>query len=132
MQLRQSAVAQKALECLDRAKSEEYFEEYGTRANSFPSMVIQVGLAQSLGFLLAKSGSNSSLERAYQRYYLDLVLLARVAVPELPQDSDSFYRWVLKAELAGYRRLTQAVLDGGVWLKRIYQGTNKAPRGGRP
>ncbi len=130
MQLRQSQLAEQALLCLERVKHLEYFAEYGTRANSFPSMVVQVGLAQALGFLRAKSGANNSrLERAYRQYYEDLVTLARIPMPNAPSDGDAFYSWVVALELGDYRRATQAILDGGVWLKRIYQGTEKPARG---
>ncbi|MGK9451811.1 type III-B CRISPR module-associated protein Cmr5 [Acidithiobacillus caldus] len=127
MQLRQSLLAKNALRCLEDAQKQGYFDEYGTRANSVPTMILQVGLAQALGFLRAKSGEQrSTLERAYRRYYLDLVALARVAISDAPEEEGQFYAWVLSLDLGDYRRVTQAVLDGGVWLKRIYQGTAKS------
>lgn len=125
MQLRQTEVAKRALECVSQAQADAHtFAEYGTRANSFPTMIIQAGLAQALGFLRAKSGTDNPLSRAYFRYYDDLVSLARVSVTDLPEGRDAFYERVISAELGEYRRLTQAVLDGAVWLKRIYQGTD--------
>ncbi|MCE5360045.1 type III-B CRISPR module-associated protein Cmr5 [Candidatus Igneacidithiobacillus taiwanensis] len=129
MILRQSAIAAHAIECVQRAQDDpKIFAEYGTRANSFPSMIVQVGLAQALGFLRAKSGDNTSLAKAYNRYYTDLFELTRIAIPDAPEDPDRFYHHVLRAELGEYRRLSQTILDASVWLKRIYQGTDK--RGG--
>lgn len=124
MKLRQSEIAQKALECITAAaKTQDEFSEYGTRANSFPSMILQSGLAQALGFLRAKSGNGNTLERAYARYYLDLVSLVLIALPTMPTDGEAFYNEVLRAELGEYRRISQLTLDSAVWLKRLYQGT---------
>ena len=132
MRLRQSEIAEKALECITTASAQrDQFDEYGTRANSFPTMILQSGLAQALGFLRAKSGNDSPLKKAYAQYYKDMVTLVRVAIPALPMDGEAFYQEVLKAELSDYRRISQVTLDGAVWLKRLYQGTAKSEKGGQ-
>ncbi|OFC30541.1 type III-B CRISPR module-associated protein Cmr5 [Acidithiobacillus caldus] len=125
MKLRQSDIAAQAIKCVERAQRDrQIFAEYGTRANSFPSMIVQVGIAQALGFLRAKSGHGNTLERAYDQYYHDLLELARIAIPEAPSNAEGFYNSVLQAELGEYRRLSQIILDASVWLKRICQGAD--------
>ncbi|MHB1494480.1 MAG: type III-B CRISPR module-associated protein Cmr5 [Acidithiobacillus sp.] len=132
MRLRQSEIAEKALECITTASAQrDLFDEYGTRANSFPTMILQSGLAQALGFLRAKSGDDSPLKKAYAQYYKDLVALVRVAMPALPPDGEAFYQEVLQAELGDYRRISQITLDSAVWLKRLYQGSPKPKNGGQ-
>lgn len=133
MRLRQSEMAEKALECIQTvALQRDMFDEYGSRANSFPIMILQSGIAQALGFLRAKSANrHSTLEKAYAQYYDDLVAIIRIAMPALPADGESFYSKVLEAELGEYRRISQFALDSAVWLKRLYQGTPKAANGGR-
>ncbi len=132
MKLRQSEIAEKALECITTASAQrDQFDEYGTRANSFPTMILQSGLAQALGFLRAKSGNNNTLEKAYAQYYNDLVALVRIALPSLPGEREAFYTEVLTAELGDYRRISQVALDSAVWIKRLYQGTAKSEKGGQ-
>lgn len=131
MKLRQSEIAEKALVCISEAeKLNDLFNEYGTRANGFPVMILQSGLAQALGFLRAKSSGDNTLGKAYARYYRDLVSLVCIALPAMPADGEAFYKEVLKADLGEYRRISQFTLDSAVWLKRLYQGSAHAQEEG--
>ena len=123
MKLRQSDIAQEAYDRIESLKTDalrDIREEYKTRANRFPAMVVQSGLAQAMGFLRAKADpKGSSLGRAYARYLEDLVKVAHRGWPALKGDSEAFYRDVTSADLARYRRLTQLVLDASVWMKSL-------------
>ena len=122
MKLRQSEVAARALVCIENAANLSYRAEYRTRANSFPTMVAQSGLAQAFGFLLAKKNSLDDLGRAYDVYTRDLVAVVRAGWPDLEaQDPDNFYCSVVQADLGQYRRLTRATIDAALWLKRLAQ-----------
>jgi len=123
MKLRQSEVAARALVCIENAANLSYRAEYRTRANSFPTMVAQSGLAQAFGFLLAKKqGGPHDLRLAYNVYTRDLVAVVHAGWPDLEaQDPDHFYCLVVQADLGQYRRLTRATLDAALWLKRLAQ-----------
>jgi CRISPR-associated protein Cmr5 len=121
MKLRQSEMAARALVCIENAANLSYRNEYRTRANSFPTMVAQSGLAQAFGFLLAKKRSPDDLG-AYDVYTRDLIAVVGAGWPDLAaQDPDAFYDLVVRADLGQYRRLTRATLDAALWLKRLAQ-----------
>jgi CRISPR-associated protein Cmr5 len=120
MKLRQSEMAARALVCIEAAAGLPRRAEYRTRANSFPTMVAQSGLAQAFGFLLAKSSPDDL--GAYDVYTRDLVAVVGAGCPDLAaQDPDAFYDLVVRADLGQYRRLTRATLDAALWLKRLAQ-----------
>jgi CRISPR-associated protein Cmr5 len=122
MKLRQSDVAARALVCIEGVANLSCRAEYRTRANSFPTMVAQSGLAQAFGFLLAKSAGPRELGEAYRIYTHDLVAVVRAGWPDLAaRDPDAFYGLVVQADLSRYRRLTRATLDAALWLKRLAQ-----------
>ncbi len=103
---------------LDSVKSvlgnTQFADEYKPRAMSFPTMVLQAGLAQAVGFLAAKSGTDAK-GKAYQRYLDDLAKVAGQGTGK------ALLEQVLAADLAGYRLLTRDVLDAAGWLKRFCQ-----------
>ncbi len=126
MELRQSNVAGLALDRIEAAKHAPFVAEYKTRANSFPAILVQSGLAQAIGFLRAKAGRRENdLERAYAMYLQDLQDVTRAGWAQLAQDPEAFYRDIVSADLGRYRRLTRAVLDASVWLKSLAQANLK-------
>lgn len=121
MELRQSRVADKAWQCIVDTQKKEFFKEYGTRTQDFPAMLLRSGLAQSLGFLRAKKGSGTNLEKAYEAYSRHIFEIVKVA-GFASIDADVFYNNVLKCELTEYRYISQLVMDAAIWLKRLYEG----------
>jgi len=92
---------------VDRVSPKE-FDEYKARADSFPTFVMQAGLAQAVGFLKAKG-------EVYKKYLNDLALV-------LGKENDqAFYREVIQAERVEYRLLTRKALAAAGWLKRMAQ-----------
>lgn len=89
--------------------------KYRTRAMSFPAMVMQAGLVQSVGFLRAKS--NGKDDNEFGRYLLDLA-----QVLDEQQDAKRLHeRAVAIDDLREYRLLTREVVDAAGWLKRFAQ-----------
>lgn len=85
-------------------------KEYGALALSFPVLVLQAGLAQACGFVLAK-------QRPAQLCYLDD--LATV----LGEDGGRrLHEKVIASDLSTYQHLTRCTLDAAGWFKRYAQG----------
>ncbi|MBS0212720.1 MAG: type III-B CRISPR module-associated protein Cmr5 [Proteobacteria bacterium] len=114
-QTRTQRMARLALERVQQAaKDKEFAKKYKPRAMSFATMVMQSGLAQAAGFLMAKSGGKVAGDEYGQ--YLDDV--ARVAGQG---SGKAFFEEALRADLARYRLLTREALDASGWLKRMTQ-----------
>lgn len=116
--VRQSRTQRMARLALDRVKpvaAGVLAKDYRSRAMSFPTVVLQSGLAQAVGFLAAKSGSKNDKERAYRQYLDDVAHVAGF------HGGDSLLQDALKAELPRYRLLTREVLDASAWIKRFCQ-----------
>lgn len=113
-QSRAQRLAQPALACVKSVAASALAKDYKPRAMSFPTMVLQSGLAQALGFLAAKTGQDAK-GKAYQQYFNDLATVAGFSsAAALLEDG-------LKADLPRYRLLTRDVLDAACWLKRFSQ-----------
>ena len=113
-QSRAQRMAQPALGCVKVVAASNLAKDYKPRAMGFPTMVLQSGLAQAVGFLAAKS-SKDGKGKAYQQYFDDLA-----KVTGYP-NSAALLQDALKADLPRYRLLTRDVLDAAVWLKRFCQ-----------
>ncbi|MGX5672441.1 type III-B CRISPR module-associated protein Cmr5 [Thermomonas fusca] len=113
-QSRAQRMAKPALACVKSAAASNLAKDYKPRAMAFPTMVLQSGLAQAVGFLAAKSGKDGK-GKAYQQYFDDLAKVAG-----LP-NSEALLQEALRADLPRYRLLTRDVLDAASWLKRFCQ-----------
>lgn len=105
--------------------------KYRTLALTFPSMILQSGLSQTIGFLLAK-GSLKENEAAENKdnkeeskkikvneHLLLLEHLAKLLSDEKNEyDGKSLHGKILKADLAEYQLLTRKALDASTCLKR--------------
>ncbi|MEW6260769.1 MAG: type III-B CRISPR module-associated protein Cmr5 [Thermodesulfobacteriota bacterium] len=99
-----------ANECIQAVPVRD-FEGYKARADSFPTFVMQAGLAQAVGFLKAKG----SKEPVYALYLKDLAKVLG------KRDATHLYQEVIAAELNEYRLLTRQALAAAGWLKRMAQ-----------
>lgn len=95
-----------------RSAPEKERKEYKARADNFPVLVLQSGLAQAVGFMLAKAPPKSA---AYQRYLSDLAKMLGFA------DGAALQQRAISAELRDYRQLTREALAAASWLKRFGQ-----------
>lgn len=118
----------------DDKKASSLSAKYRTLALNFPSMILQSGLSQSIGFLLAK-GSLKENEAAENKdnkeeskkikvneHLLLLEHLAKLLSDEKNEyDGKSLHGEILKADLAEYQLLTRKALDASTCLKRYTQ-----------
>ena len=92
---------------------------YSSLANSFPSMILQNGLAQATGFLLAKGkGEHKAL-------LADLNAVLRAAESVTSVDGDALHQRIINADLSETMQLTRHALDASAWIKRYSQGLLK-------
>lgn len=89
-----------------------YETKYRTLALNFPTMIMQSGLAQAVGFLMAKSSSTD---------YEYALLLTHVAQLLGYPDSNILHTVILKSSLGEYQLLTRRALDATAWIKRYTQ-----------
>ncbi len=112
--------AREALAKIDAIKGNAKLrDEYKSRADSFPVMVMQAGLAQGLGFLFAKSGNKT--DNGYGRYLQDLAAVLKAGGASTANSGEALQRHAISAELADYRLLTRETLAAAGWLKRFAQ-----------
>lgn len=122
MSLRAHRVATAAFTCVDarRTLDAEKLKKYGAIAHKLPGMILQNGLAQATGFLLAK-GKNA--EDDHHSWLLDdlNVLLGAGGSVKAP-GRDALHQRIVAADLLETLKLTRAALEASGWLKRYVQG----------
>ena len=113
MKIRSQQYAQKAYVCVEKVKAQpETVKEYRTLALTFPNMVLQSGLCQAVGFLLAK-GESHHHHKQLLKHLTDLL--------NGNEDYEKLHRDILKADLTEYQLLTRKALEAAAWLKRYTQ-----------
>jgi CRISPR-associated protein Cmr5 len=95
-------------------------KKYGSLAHKLPGMVLQSGLAQSTGFLLAK-GHNAD-ENVHSLLLDDLHFVLRAGHDLRSTSRLELHERILKANLTETLGLTRAALEASGWLKRYVQG----------
>lgn len=114
MQIRTQTFAKCAYARIQQIKDKSCVKEYGALALQFPVMILQGGLAQSTGFLLAKGKDH------HLAYLDDLAdILNEKGAKELHQK-------IINSDLDTCKRLTRNALEAAAWLKRYAQGELKA------
>ncbi|KFB76594.1 type III-B CRISPR module-associated protein Cmr5 [Candidatus Accumulibacter cognatus] len=89
-------------------------KKYGALALNFPVMVLQSGLAQATGFLLAKG------REEHLRYLDDLADVLGEG------NGQGFHGKIIASDLGDYQDLTRRTLEAAGWFKRYAQGILKA------
>jgi CRISPR-associated protein Cmr5 len=122
MSIRANRVAAAAYRQVEARKSGAAAErkKYGAIAHKLPGMILQNGLAQATGFLLAKGKDQSNDHHSWLLDDLNTVLRA-AGVLDAP-DRTELHRRVIGADLGQTLTLTRAALDASAWLKRYVQG----------
>lgn len=96
---------------LKQALDDSKFEaKYRTLALNFPTMIMQSGLAQAIGFLMAKGKDEHQIILQHIQTILDR--------PNLHAD-------ILASDIGQYQLLTRQALDATAWLKRYTQALLK-------
>lgn len=113
-------------------KAQSLSAKYRTLALNFPSMILQSGLSQTIGFLLAKGSLKKEHEPAENKHDKDeskktkvnehLLLLRHLAQllsdEQNKYDEKSLHEKILKTNLAEYQLFTRKALEASTCLKR--------------
>lgn len=114
--IRSQKYAQRAFGLIQKVEEEnEKVKEYRTLALNFPTMILQSGLAQAIGFLQAKGKEEH------------LLLLAHIA-ELLEENESSLHKKILEADLSHYQLLTRQAIEAASGLKRYTQALLPKPK----
>lgn len=124
MKVRTHAVARAAYECVARRRDEKGRhgvdkEKYGALAHKLPGMILENGLAQATGFLLAKGTPEHSEHRALLD---DLSATLRAAETTTASDGSHLHQEIIDSDVDRTLMLTRRSLEAAGWLKRYAQG----------
>jgi CRISPR-associated protein Cmr5 len=120
--IRSHQVARVAFDCVTRRVTDTSTQKkYGALAHKLPGMILQNGLAQATGFLLAKGSS------APEHLLLldDLKDVLRAGGTLIVDDRVALHQAILDANLLETVQYTRAALEASAWLKRYVQGLLK-------
>lgn len=113
MNIRTHQYAERAYPLVEKMQQNTLEAKYRTLALNFPTMIMQSGLAQAIGFLLAKGKDEHK------------VFLFHIAKLQDYQDAEQFHAAILKSSITEYQLLTRKSLDATAWLKRYTQALLK-------
>lgn len=114
--IRSQKYAQRAFGLIQKVKdSNKQVKEYRTLVLNFPTMILQSGLAQAIGFLQAKGKEEH------------LLLLAHIA-ELLGENKDGLHKKILEADLSHYQLLSRQALEAASSLKRYTQALLPKPK----
>ena len=116
--VRTHAVARAAFERVDARRDSPRKKEYGALAHRLPGMILQNGLAQATGFLLAK-GNDEHLGLLED---LGAVLRSAGVVPAASGDGRGLHDLIIASGLTDTMNLTRRSLEASAWIKRYVQG----------
>lgn len=117
--IRSHRVATAAYQCVEARQNDGTdCKKYGAIAHKLPGMILQNGLAQATGFLLAKGAS--APEHLMLLDDLKEVLRAGGALDVA--NGAAVHQAVIGADLARTLKLTRAALEASGWIKRYVQG----------
>jgi CRISPR-associated protein Cmr5 len=113
MKIRTHDVAQKAYALVDARLNFDKKKEYGSLAHKLPVLILQNGLAQATGFLIAKGEVHH------------IALLDDLAKLLDNMSGEKLHENVIAADLSQTMLLTRRSLEAAGWIKRYVQGVLK-------
>ena len=132
MNVRTHAVARAAFECVaarrDATKGRQGAEsaKYGALAHKLSGMILENGLAQATGFLLAKGNPE------HRALLNDLCAVLRAAKTTTAVDGPGLHGEIIDSDLGETLILTRRSLEAAGWLKRYVQGVLRVDATGAP
>lgn len=112
MQIRTHKYAEDAFPLVKAMQKDNFEAKYRTLALNFPTMVMQSGLAQAIGFLMAKAKDKPEHKIILQ--HIQTIL-----------DRPNLHADILASDIGQYQLLTRQTLDATAWLKRYTQALLK-------
>ena len=117
--IRSQQYAQEAYPLVAEMQKHQLKVKYCTLALNFPSMILQSGLSQAIGFLMAK-GKEKEEDKDKNQHQILLDHLATLVLGKQAQDKQ-LHQTILTADLTHYQLLTRQTLEAASWLKRYTQ-----------
>ena len=124
--VRTHTVAKTAYERVHAHRSDPKKKEYGALAHKLPGMILENGLAQATGFLLAKG------KPEHRALLDDLNAVLRSAEILATADGPALHREVIESDLHRTLVLTRRSLEASGWIKRYVQGVLRVGATGDP
>ena len=130
--IRQHNIAKAAFDCVsaqeERSKGQTEFDKkkYGALAHKLPMLILQNGLAQATGFLIAKNSEKTN-EHLLLLDDLAQVILASPYALETAEDGigdkgKALHETVINSDINKLTRLTRLSLEASGALRRYVQG----------
>lgn len=104
--IRSKKYAELAYPLVEKIKGTETEAKYRTLALTFPTMIMQSGLAQAIGFLMAKD------EAHHQKMLSHLATLL---------NKTNLHSDILASNITDYQKITRDAIEATSWLKRYTQ-----------
>ena len=114
MQIRTHKYAELAYPLIVEIQGSTTEAKYRTLALTFPSMVMQSGLAQAVGFLMAKNNEEHKALLEHLAKLLNFVSGDR-------GNAAGLHQAILKSSVTEYQLLSRKALEASAWLKRYTQ-----------
>ncbi|MBK1645225.1 type III-B CRISPR module-associated protein Cmr5 [Thiocapsa imhoffii] len=118
MSVRAHRVAKAAYERVAERQNADNKKKYGAIAHKLPGMILQNGLAQATGFLLAKGASASE----HLMLLDDLRDVLRAGGTLDVPSREALHQAIIGANLSLTLKYTRAALEASGWIKRYVQG----------
>lgn len=130
MTMRAHVVASAAYRRVDARAGlpDEQKRKYGAIAHKLPGLILQNGLAQATGFLLAK-GANAP---EHLMLLDDLAAILQAGGSHADANPDLLHQSIIAADLQQTLRLSRAALEASAWIKRYVQGVLRIGATGDP
>lgn len=90
-------------------------KEYSTLAHKLPGMILQSGLAQATGFLLAKDKDE------HRALLDDLNAVLRATAATTTESGKALHQAIIESDLQEAVNLTRRSLEASSWIKRYAQ-----------
>lgn len=119
MKPRSHQVAQAAYNRVEARKVFSAKKAYGALAHKLPTLILQNGLAQATGFLLAKG------KEEHLALLDDLAQVLRESEESGCADRNAMHQTIIAADTVKTMHLTRRALEASGWLKRYVQGVLK-------
>lgn len=119
IKMRGHVVAQKAYDCVNVRINFDRKKEYGSLAHKLPVLILQNGLAQATGFLLAKNTD------AHLALMDDLAAVLGKQAAGAQSAGKILHAEIIQADVTQTMLLTRRSLEAAGWLKRYVQGVLK-------
>ena len=114
MTIRTHKYAEIAYPLVEQIQGTDVESKYRTLALTFPTMIMQSGLAQAIGFLMAKNNPE-------HQYVLSHIAKLLNYVDKGQGNAQALHQAVLSSSVTEYQLLSRKALEASSWLKRYTQ-----------